>query len=186
MSLTPPRKTTVAIEFCRRRRISQSGDHIIWLCGDSPESFNNSYLELGREARILGDNVQQEMGLKAVKQWVDRSASGNWLIVIDRFDEIDSLPEKFLPVNRGAILYTARERKIIGNLAYVVPGASADVDALSDAEGKEMFSKLLVLDAAAPAHSEDASELLHRLGKLPIEIEQAAAYIRETGIEITS
>ena len=186
--LIRPRKTAIAIEFCWRRKKSQPAEHIFWLYGDSHDAFNNSYLNLGRQAGILDDDVQDERWRIVVKNWLDGSASGNWIMVIDNFDEVDPHLEGYLPVQRGAILYTTRDGSIRGNLAYVAPGASVTIDSMTDAEGMDMFEKFLPTSdgTVAPLSRADALDLLKHLGNLPLAIAQAAAYIRETGVEVSS
>jgi len=181
--LNSSRKTTIAIEFCHRRQKSQPGDHIFWVHGDSHEAFNNSYLEMGREAGILGDDAHDDKALQCVKTWLDRSASGNWIMIIDNFDEVASYPTKYLPVKRGTILYTTRDGSLLGNL--VPPNAGVEIPAMSNAEALVTFSKLLAVDEdAAPVHSDNVLELLGELEYLPLAIAQAAAFIRQTREEI--
>jgi len=150
--LIPRRKTAIAIEFCYRRKKSKPTEHIFWLYGDSHDAFNNSYLDLGRQAGILDDNVRDERWRIVVKNWLDGSASGNWIMVIDNFDEVDSYLERYLPVQRGAILYTTRDGSIRGNVAYVAPGACVTIDSMTDAEGMDMLEKFLPISdrTAAP------------------------------------
>ncbi|KAI5841718.1 hypothetical protein BZA05DRAFT_344772 [Tricharina praecox] len=178
-------KTTIAIEFCRRWKKAQPGDHIFWIHGESHEAFNMSYLELGKEAAIDGHGTTRgepsRQGLGEVKKWLDSPASGNWIMIIDNFDDIDSYPEKYLPIQRGAILYGTRDGAIVLNRAYVPPDAGVDINAMTEAEGVEMFSKLLSIDEA-PSHH--IFELLSHLEKLPLAIEQAAAFIRVTRVGV--
>ena len=158
--------------------------------GDTHEAFNNSYLELRQKAGILSDDVHaddSDKRLKGVKNWLDSSASGKWIMIVDNLNEIDSHLGKYLPVIRGAILYTTRDGRLGGNLTYVAPGACVNINAMSDAEGIEMFSKLLDIEGyPSPFHMGDTLELLRNLEMLPLAIAQAAAYIRETRVKIST
>jgi hypothetical protein len=74
-------------EFCYQRRKAQSQTYIFWVHGNSHETFKASYFELGCEAGVKGDN--EEAQLKGVKRWLDSSASGDWIMIVDNFDHID-------------------------------------------------------------------------------------------------
>jgi len=138
------------------------------------------------------EDDDEEQRLKRVGKWLDSSASGDWIMIVDNFDAVDPYLAKYLPVQRGAILYTTRDRRLVGNRAYVPPGTGVGIYAMSDKEALEMFAKILAIDPpaapiaepAVPTCDGHALELLNRLEKLPLAIEQAAAYIQQTGDEI--
>jgi len=133
----------------------------------------------------VDDDANGDKGLKDVQKWLESPASNNWLMVIDNFDEVDSYPGNYLPRN-GAILFTTRDERLVGIPQYVPSGAGVKVDAMSDTVGVEMLLKLLVVDEAdgeAIAHA-DAIGLVQHLQNHPLAIAQAAAYIRQTKIEI--
>lgn len=180
------RKTSIAIGFCYRRHKAHPQAHTFWLHADSHETFNDSYLELRRRAKLLrDDDPDEKRPLERVEEWLESSASGDWTIIIDNFDEADSYLAKHLPLQGGVILYATRDRRLIGNAQYVPSGAGVNTDAMSDKEALEMFTKVLAADAsAALMDTEDAHELLGRLERLPLAIAQAAAFTKETGVAI--
>ncbi|KAI5849924.1 hypothetical protein BZA05DRAFT_63506 [Tricharina praecox] len=185
-------KTTIAIEFCHRRQKAKPDGHIFWVLGDSYQNFKSSYLEVVREANIIIDGIDlEEDRLKQVKKWLDSATSGDWILIVDNFDNLDHLANhdepdlrlaKYLPVKRGAILYTTRDGTIVGN--FVPRAAAMHIRAMSDAEALRLFTNLSPTDEAAV--SKDTIELLNQLDHLPLAITQAAAYIRETGVEIST
>ncbi|KAA8894431.1 hypothetical protein FN846DRAFT_819409 [Sphaerosporella brunnea] len=181
-------KTTIAVEFCYQRRKAQPRTHIFWVHGDSHETFNASYLDLGREAGLEPKGDDEDAQLKGVKRWLDSSVSGDWMMIIDNFDDVDLYPAKYLPVRRGTILFTTRDERLIEHPAYSVSITSGvKVTAMSDKEALETFSKRLDptgTGAVVRTHAEASLELLNLLENLPLAIAQAAAYIRETGTDI--
>jgi hypothetical protein len=140
--LTRSRKTTIAIEFCHRWQEAKPAGQIFWVHGDSYDTFIDSYMELGRETDTLIGGKDEEMRLEHIKEWLDSDLSGEWIMVVDNFenldkrDEVDLRRSKFLPVKRGAILFTARDGSILGNL--VPPNAGLDIKAMNDTEALEM------------------------------------------------
>ncbi|KAF8538700.1 hypothetical protein BDD12DRAFT_884441 [Trichophaea hybrida] len=179
-------KTSIAAEFCYRRRKAQPHTHIFWVHGDSNETFSASYLELGRVVGVKGEDEDER--LKGVKKWLDSLASGDWIMIIDNFDNVNLYPANYLPVSRGTILFTTRDARLVGHPRYSVSiGSGVVIAAMSDHEALETFSKLLdptSAGAVAQTHAEASLVLLNLLENLPLAIAQAAAFIRETGSDI--
>jgi hypothetical protein len=179
--LTWSRKTTVAVEYCYRRSRSQPSPHIFWIHSNSDHTFNASYLEIGQRAGLRGDDDDNDTQLRRVKLWLESSASGNWTMVIDNLDDLDSLIiMRCIPVRRGTILFTTRDARIIGHPRYLPSQAGVEIGEMSDQEAFETFSRLL----GAATDWKTTKLLFDRFEKLPLAIAQAAAYIRETGISL--
>jgi hypothetical protein len=179
--LTWSRKTTVAVEYCYRRSRSQPSPHIFWIHSNPDHTFNASYLEIGQRAGLQGDDDDNDIQLRRVKLWLESSASGNWIMVIDNLDDLDSLIiMRYIPVRRGTILFTTRDARIIGHPRYLPSRAGVEIGEMSDQEAFEKFSQLL----GAAADRKTTKLLFDRFEKLPLAIAQAAAYIRETGISL--
>jgi hypothetical protein len=100
-------------------------------------------------------------------------------MVIDNMDDLDLTTMKYIPVRRGAILFTTRDARIIGHPRYISSEAGVGVGEMSDQEAFETFSRLLGADGTT-ADQEISKLLLDLFEKLPLAIAQAAAYIRET------
>ena len=177
------RKTTIAVEFCYRRRKAQPQAHIIWVHGNSDETFKASYQELGQGVGLKGDN--EEEWLNEVIRWLESSASGDWIMVIDNFDDIkpDGVTMEYIPRSRGTVLFTTRDKRLIGHPAYLSPNAGVEIPAMSDQEASETLLQLL--GDASQIYLETSRQLLALLGNLPLAIAQAAAYIRETSMELS-
>src|SRR4029079_15862958 len=87
---------------------------------------------------------------------------------------------------RGAILFTTRDRRLAGHPAYLpLPDSGGEIQAMSDQEASDMFSKLLGKSrVAAETYTEVSRQLLALLENLPLAIAQAAAYIRERSMKL--
>ena len=124
----------------------------------------------------LGED--QDTISKAVKSWFETPASGNWTIVIDNLDDIELGSRLYMPVCHGEILFTTRDRRILGHPGLAPAGAGIKVSRMSEKEGMEAFNRIVGSegDVGCPA----VGQLLTLLDGLPLAIAQAAAYIRTT------
>jgi len=169
------------VEFCYQRQKTQPGAHIFWVHGNSNETFKASYIEIGQRAGLKGDDEEER--LKGIKLWLESVASGDWIMVIDNLDDLAQNPKKYIPVKRGIILYTTRDRRLIGG--YISAGAGVEVAEMTSQEALETFSKLMGASGdTIQVYEKSCRQLLGLLENLPLAIAQAAAYIRETGMKI--
>ncbi|KAF8535479.1 hypothetical protein BDD12DRAFT_912762 [Trichophaea hybrida] len=175
-------KTMIAVEFCYRWHKAEPGAHIFWVHGNSHETFKASYLEIGKMAGLKEDG--EEALLKRVRMWLDSSASKDWMMIIDNLDDLDCNPQKHIPVKRGTILYTTRDRRLIGHPTYVSATHGIEVTAMTNEEAIRTFWKLIAAKRdTIEVYEEISRELLLLLGYLPLAIAQAAACIRQTGMD---
>jgi len=108
-------------------------------------------------------------------------------MVIDNLDDIDLIAKNYIPVKRGTILYTTRDKRLIGHPSYLSTKAGVEVPAMSEREASETLSQLLGVgspDVKTDAYTQASRELLLLLENLPLAIAQAAAYIRESHIQL--
>ncbi|KAF8248013.1 hypothetical protein K440DRAFT_472005, partial [Wilcoxina mikolae CBS 423.85] len=80
-------KTSIAVEFCYRRKKAQPNPHVFWIHGHSDQTFTASYHALAKQAGLTGSKDNEEERLGEVKKWLDSSDSGDWLMVIDNLDD---------------------------------------------------------------------------------------------------
>ena len=111
---------------------------------------------------------------KLVISWLEKQSS--WLLVVDNLDDINVI-DGFLPVNRNRrhTLITTRNPS-----AENIPAQGLEVDLMSSTEA----TKFLLIRAGFPldseSHTNEAGKIVQELGCLPLAIEQAAAFIRES------
>jgi len=153
------------------------------------ETFKASYTEMHQAAGLMGGDEELEARLHRVKRWLDSSDSGEWVIVIDNFDNAADLTlKKYLPATRGTILFTTRDKRLTGPTAYVGTRYGVEIREMSDKEAVDTLSQLLSSDrAVVEAHAEPGkhAQLLTLLENLPLAIAQAAAYINSTDMTVS-
>jgi tetratricopeptide (TPR) repeat protein len=172
-------KTQLALAYAYRYR--EHYHDILWVCADTRETFIASYIQLATLLNLSKREEQdQQKVVEAVKRWLWEHK--HWLLILDNVEDL-GLVRSFLPsVRQGAVLLTTR-------LQVTEPVAlSLPLECLSEEEGALLLlrrAKRLKLDdplsAASIEEQQMARAITMLLGGLPLALDQAGAYIVETG-----
>jgi hypothetical protein len=185
-------KTQIILEFVYRMRESSPNCSIFWVPANNSADFEQAYLQIGLLLQIPGiaeDNADVKL---LVKAWLSEESSGQWLLVIDNADYIDTVQERpnemslpfihYLPTSpSGSTVFTTRSATTAKKLAEsnVI---NIDVMYLNDA--MHVLRKSLIhtrlLDEVG-----GVTELVKLLGQMPLALVQAASYLNETGMSIS-
>jgi tetratricopeptide (TPR) repeat protein len=172
-------KTQVALEYAYRH--AENYQAVFWVRADSRDALVAGFLEIAHTLHLPEqDERDQAVIVSAVKRWFLQHH--DWLLILDNADELAFLPE-FLPSPlRGHLLLTTRAHAL-GRLA-----SRLEVEPLDRDTGLLLLLRragLLALDAPlAQAEQTDwqaAVRLSEELGGLPLALDQAGAYLEETG-----
>ncbi|KAA8909385.1 hypothetical protein FN846DRAFT_918147 [Sphaerosporella brunnea] len=180
-------KTEIAVEFCYRRLKTKPAAHVFWIYGDSQDSFTLGYREILEriQPQFLNQktNLDSELCLTTVKEWLESKKSGEWVMVIDNLDNIEGQDgkglsiQKYIPRRNGAILITSRDSRVsevyVSNTEEIMM-----IEVMSDQEATDMFFQLLE-NNKDPNLLPGIGKLIRLFGNLPLAIAQAASYIRE-------
>ncbi|MER6203251.1 tetratricopeptide repeat protein [Streptomyces sp. NPDC001586] len=154
-------KTQTALAYIQQRRSSY--DVICWVRAEENNTLSNDYVEIARVYGLdIPDGLQTAQKIDIVREWLD--AQTRMLLVFDNAVSEESL-DFYLPTS-GHVLVTTRESTWRDSRVMVIPPWSRE-------ESLEFLS---------PAESEiqAASSLSAYLGDLPLALDQASAYMRET------
>src|SRR6266487_2344504 len=176
-------KTQAALEYTYRYRGSYHD--ILWAGADSLETFTSSYVKLAELLHLREKGLQdQNVIIGAVKRWL--STHEGWLLILDNIEDL-SLVSRFVPSGRqGAILLTTQ-------MQVTEPVAqSIEIDCMKESEGALFLLRRAYLlrhdtslDEALRDHIATARTLSRELGGLPLALDQAGAYIQETGCSLS-
>jgi tetratricopeptide (TPR) repeat protein/tRNA A-37 threonylcarbamoyl transferase component Bud32 len=158
-------KTQLAVEYAYR--YSDRYRLVAWIRAEEPETLAADYCAIGTPLEFP-DTRDERARIEAVRSWLERNE--NWLLVFDNAPNPDALRAYLPRFHTGHILVTSRHR------SWRALAASLPVEVLDRHEATEFLLKRTDSgdETAAAALSEE-------LGRLPLALEEAAAYIEATG-----
>ncbi|CAI6092354.1 unnamed protein product [Clonostachys chloroleuca] len=187
-------KTQLAIDFARRHKAAFSA--IFWLDGRSEDQLGQSFARcLARipELRTASRNPHMNLNSKEdldvvvmkVIEWLARPSNTQWLLILDNVDQDHQQGgatgtydiRQYFPGDQGSILITTRLLRLqqLGRSKHLT---SVDLDQsraiLQTWYGQELHWR------------PDYDTLLEMLQGLPLALAQAASYLRETGMDVTT
>jgi tetratricopeptide (TPR) repeat protein len=175
-------KTQLALEYAYRSR--QDYDAVFWVTANSREALIAGYADIARRLELPQHSEQdQTLTLLAVQQWLQTHLK--WLLILDNADDVEMVRE-FLPsAPSGHIILTTRAFSL-GPVARRL-----DVDTLTPEEGVLLLLRRAgliqpnsTLEEVPSATIDQARAITAELGSLPLALDQAGAYIQETGCSL--
>jgi|GEM_PF-269931 len=171
-------KTHTAVEYAYRFH----GDYeaVLWLQADSWETLVSACVQLADEL-ALPEQQEADQVVAEVQHWLRKHHS--WLLILDNVEHPQEVLSRFVPTqHHGSVLLTTRVHD-------VEPLAQTQVLAtMSEEEGvlfllrrtKKVAPKA-GLNQASAAQQGEARQIWQLMEGLPLALDQAGAYILETG-----
>ena len=178
-------KTQLAIEYA----YYYCGDYknCIWFINaETTTTTQNYFVNFANHFNInLPPDFKPEELQQAVKTWLTENKE--WLLIFDNLESADTI-NSYLPDKiNGRMIITTRNTRI--NLGKQIPLGVFDMDEAMNFLRKRLSndndSDLELYNHNDNDFEKEAPNLITRLGFLPLALEQAAAYIKETKCTIT-
>ncbi|KAH7119384.1 hypothetical protein B0J13DRAFT_532484 [Dactylonectria estremocensis] len=186
-------KTQLAIDFARRHQATFSS--VFWLDGRSEDRLRGSIAgcvnripkgqipSTGRNKSEAHGKDDLDATVASVMEWLARPGNGDWLLIFDNVDQDHEQGgvtgaydlRRYLPGDHGAILVTTR----LSRLAQL--GESRRLAKVDLSLSRTIFGKWYGGELGS-----DCDQLLELLDGLPLALAQAASYLREKGIDVTT
>ncbi len=173
-------KTQIAVEYAYRHHRDYSV--ILWLRGDKREVLREDWNTIAPQLQ-LPIKEKGERVADAVKSWL--KGHTRWLLILDN-DEDLALLNTLVPSNvRGHILLTTRTQTT-GSMAQRINlcHMARDEAVLFLLRRVKKLSQDALLPEAQSIDRKRANELAVLLGDHPLALDQAGAYIEETGCSL--
>jgi CO dehydrogenase nickel-insertion accessory protein CooC1 len=160
-------KTQLALEYAHR--FMADYDLVWWVPSERAEEISGALADLARKMGLkVSDNVAE--AAEAALEELRRDTTPHWLLIFDNADDPKQL-EPYLPTGSGHVLITSR------NQAWTHAAEPLEVDVFTrDESVAHLLRHVPELDTA------DARDLAHALGHLPLAVEQASAWLEQTGM----
>ena len=170
-------KTQLALEYVYSSRSSY--ERIYWISAVNEATLLSGFQEIAGKSRCVPNYValQPQETAKKVIDWL--GTQDKWLLVIDNLDEI-TVADGYLPVRSPGkhTLITTRNPN-----CQHIPAEGLKVGELDVEDATELLQLRSGVEPSSERTAE-ATDIVKELGCLPLAIEQAAAYIRETSRDI--
>jgi transcriptional regulator with XRE-family HTH domain len=178
-------KTQLMLEYAfRYRKVYQK---VFWLRADTQELLEEDLAQAAKKLRMPEARKQQpnhQYLVTEAKQWF-RKHSG-WLLLLDNVEEDVQVKDILSGMPHGHVLLTTRSQAV-AELA-----SNLHLDKMRPEVGAHLLlrrtlppSQLYSMDAFSEAHRLQAREISLLLDGLPLALDQAGAYIGETGCSLT-
>jgi hypothetical protein len=160
-------KTQTALEYAHR--FKGGYDLIWWIPAEHLQAINLALASLAARLGLQGGDDAASAAVVALEH-LRRGVAGRWLIIFDNAED-PAVLEPFLPAGPGHVIVTSR------NHAWTRFAEPVELDVFSKDEGIAHLVRRVPGLAAG-----DAARIATAVGDLPLAIEQAAAWLSETGM----
>jgi tetratricopeptide (TPR) repeat protein len=177
-------KTQTAVEFAYRVRPDYHA--VLWLQADSQEMLASECIQLMSILRLPAPDEQNPaQSIEEVRRWLRGHIK--WLLILDNVEDLQIVQE-FLPAGHlGCVLLTTRAQ-VTGPLVQ-----KHELQKMSEQEGvlfllhrTEMLIPEERLDQAPKDEYHAAKQIWQLADGLPLALDQAGAYILETGCDFST
>jgi hypothetical protein len=194
------RKSQVAIEYGYRFHDQHPQGHVLWVYAANETRFIQGYRDIAHKLRLPGcEDPKADTG-RLVRNWLNETEDVPWLMVLDNADQaanflpmehetvaetsaISTYIAGYLPTKFDCsqfLLITTRSRDIGEYLSHGKP--CVDVGPFSGQETAGLLQlKIRVMDQF---NTPEVEKLVDTLGRIPLAITQAAAFINRNKMSI--
>ncbi len=177
-------KTQTAIEYAYRFRNDYST--ILWLRAETHQILMSDVRAIAHLLELPEkDEQEQSQIVEAVTSWL--TTHDHWLLILDNMEDIATIGDVFPLQSTGHIVLTTRAQAT-GTIAQRL-----DLEQMEHDEGALLLlrrAKLLHPDAplkeVSEAFQRRAKAISQELDGLPLALDQAGAYIEETGCTLSA
>jgi tetratricopeptide (TPR) repeat protein len=164
-------KTQIVVEYSHR--YWEKYQLIWWVRAEEEASLSRDYARLAEELNLPERAGDSRDHTEAVRRWLEQNT--DWLLIFDNAEDPVKLLEYLPRTTSGHVLITSRN-----------PNWTATCRSLAISGFSRDESIAFLVTRTGDSDHEAAAALAEELGDLPLALEQAAAYIEETGSSLAT
>ncbi|GAA2766553.1 FxSxx-COOH system tetratricopeptide repeat protein [Streptomyces paradoxus] len=167
-------KSTLAAQWAATR--TEVANPIWWITADSSGALAAGLAALAAALQPALSQLPQDQLKERALQWL--AGHDGWLLILDNVTDPGDVQPLLAHADKGRILITSRRAS-----GWHDTGVPIHLDTLAPGEAHTLLTRILTGDGTRPeAVLDGGAELCAEVGHLPLAIEQAGAYIVQTGI----
>src|SRR5207248_5502363 len=152
---------------------------VLWIPAHSSNNLITSLLSIAKALK-LPQQKEPDGIIHAVKQWLKNHA--DWLLILDDVEDLKQVELLYPEAHSGHVLITTRSQFLGGVAAGIaMKKMEPDEGAFFLLRRAGIISPTEDYTRATASDYEKANEISLALGGLPLALDQAGAYIEETG-----
>ncbi|GLV54292.1 hypothetical protein KDH_11400 [Dictyobacter sp. S3.2.2.5] len=175
-------KTQIAIEYAYRVCGQGQSPHVLWINAANEGTILTSFVTIAHLLSMdLTPYERKPDALVADVLCCVEQKCEPWLMIIDNADNLE-LIQAYLPHSGNGRLLLTTQVTAVGMLALPI-----EVDCMEVEDGiRFLLHRARRLDTASPDEVAAARQIVLTLGQFPLALDQAGAYIEETGCSIAT
>ncbi|MEU0844058.1 tetratricopeptide repeat protein [Streptomyces sp. NPDC005962] len=168
-----------------REALTEGIDFVLWAGAADPEQVMAVYAQAAYRIHVPGAHGQDvESDARALLDWL-ATTTRSWLLILDDISDPHAMAPWWppsSPTETGRVLATTRRREAAlsgGNRSVV------HVDTFTKSEAVAYLHDRLTVEDAAPLMDDQVGPVIEELGRLPLALSHAAAYVINEAVSCT-
>jgi tetratricopeptide (TPR) repeat protein/DNA-binding XRE family transcriptional regulator len=169
-------KTQIAVEYAYRAHEQDRYTYTFWINAASEEAIISSFAALAEQLPSVVERGEKDQSklIAAIIRWLEQ-CQHPWLLIFDNADDLSLVQQYFPRQGNGSLLLTTRAH------AVAALASSLEVDSMGVVEGTHFLLHRTQRLGATDDESNEATNVVIALDGFPLALDQAGAYIEETG-----
>lgn len=175
-------KTQIALEYASRHE--EEYRTILWLDATSQHTFKEAIVSLAESLCFLEqDRADDRQLLRAFKRWLQQH--DHWLVILDNVRDL-SYVNHVVPVHQSGHILVTTSSQATGEFASRIPieQMPQEESILFLLRRARIIGEQALREDASEAEYMQAGLIIQALGGLMLALDQAGAYIEETGYSL--
>lgn len=182
-------KTQLALKFAKLASQHDQYPYVFWVSAESVEKLSQDVSKMIELLHLPGRHMLNQAGkLTATRAWLeDSTVAKRWLVVLDNMGEetATTMLRDFVPRknHQGRLLVTTRSAGMAERLttAGTLHQLALQPPGIDHARAMLVAGARLEREDQQGSNHQSIEHLVRSVGNLPLAIDQAASYIRQTG-----